>query len=111
MHNSTRSASIFAPRITLFICNLILMENHIRAIHSLYRVHELIKKGRTGTPDEFAQIMQVSRRQLYKMIQTLKNYGASVKYDRALQTFYYTDSFTINLGHLLWINAPAFYAV
>ena len=87
------------------------MENHFKAIHCFCRIHELIKKERTGTPDEIAKAMQISRRQLYKVIQTLKDYGACIKYDRSLQTFYYTDSFTINLGQILLISSPAFYSI
>jgi len=77
------------------------MENHIKAIHCLFRVHELIQQERTGSPDEIADILQISRGQLYKMINSLKDYGASIEYDRIRRTFYYTGTFDITLNQLV----------
>ena len=82
------------------------MENHFKAIHCLYRMHEEIQAGRTGTPDEFARTLRISRRQLYKMINIIKDYGGFVKYNRVLRTFYYAEEFDINLAQLLLLDLP-----
>ena len=58
-------------------------------------MHERIQKEHTGTPMEFAKAMQISRAQLYILLNILKDYGASVKYDRIRHTFYYCDDFIL----------------
>jgi len=81
------------------------MENHIKAICCMLNMHDLIKQEATGTPDEFAKKIQISRRQLYYMIQTFKDYGASIRYDRSRRTFYYEDHFEVNINKLLLLRS------
>jgi len=95
--------------VVLFLHKNYQMENHIKAINCLFRMHELIQQERTGTPDEFARTVQISRRQLYNMIQTLKDYGANIQYDRCRRTFYYTSFFNFTLGQLLFLGSPVMY--
>ena len=53
------------------------------------RLHELIRLEQTGTPNELAENLQVSRSQLYKMLDIIKEYGVEVKYSRAFRTYHY----------------------
>jgi predicted DNA-binding transcriptional regulator YafY len=74
--------------------------NHFDTISRLYNIHRLIQQEKTGTPDEFANCFHLSRRQLYNIIEELKDYGAPIKYSRKKRTFYYDGTFNISLNTL-----------
>jgi hypothetical protein len=63
----------------------------IKAIERIKTANMLIKEGRTGNPKNFAACLGVSKRQLYNIFGFFKNYGASVKYSRSRETFYYLE--------------------
>jgi len=46
----------------------------------------------TGDPEEFATKLDISKRQLFRIIEELKDYGAPIEYNRSLRTFYYKDA-------------------
>lgn len=62
----------------------------IKAIERIKTANMLIKKERTGSPKKFAARLGVSTRQLYNIFGFFKNYGATIKYSRTRETFYYT---------------------
>jgi len=76
------------------------MEKQIKAVERLYRIHELISKEHTETPDKFAKRLQLSRAHLYRIINILKDYGFPIMYDRNRQTFYYSESFKITVAQI-----------
>ena len=45
----------------------------------LIHLHELILKQRTGTPEELAMRMGISRACLFRYMEKLKGYGAEIK--------------------------------
>jgi len=47
----------------------------------------LIRRKATGTPDQLAKKLQISRGTVYKLIQELESFGAEIKYDRIRRTF------------------------
>jgi len=65
------------------------MANGINKMDQMCRLHELIRLEQTGTPNELAENLQVSRSQLYKMLDIIKEYGVEVKYSRAFRTYHY----------------------
>ncbi len=71
--------------------------NFIRQIERFQELERLIKQKKTGSPRELAVRLGVSRRQLYRLIEILKDYGVPIKYNRSLETFYYSDSFEMVL--------------
>jgi predicted DNA-binding transcriptional regulator YafY len=71
------------------------MDKHIKAIHNLRRMHDLIQKECTGTPGECADLLQISRAQLYRIINKLKDYGARIKFNRSRNTFTYNGYFDL----------------
>ena len=73
---------------------------YLRTIERLSRIHETILKERTGTPDEFARRLNISRRQLYYILDELKGFGASIKHDRTRRTFYYSGDFNLTITKL-----------
>ena len=66
-------------------------------IHRLNRLHRLIKMCNTGSPDELAHKLHISKRHLYNVLDNLRALGAKIDYSRSDYTFYYTNSFELHL--------------
>ena len=62
-------------------------------IERLYRMHKLIQQEATGTPEEFARLFQIKKRQLFNLLSELKDYGALIKYSTVNHTYYYIGNF------------------
>ena len=77
--------------------------NPFDTIDRLYKIHQLILHENTGTPDEFAEQFHLNRRQIYNIINQLKDYGADIRFSRTKRTFYYVSEFKISINtlHLL----------
>ena len=69
----------------------------IEDLKRIHKIHKLIFSQQTGSPDEFASTLCVSRRELYYMLQELKNMGAEINYSRTRHTFCYTNKFEMML--------------
>jgi hypothetical protein len=66
-------------------------------IERVHRIHKLIQRKATGTPDEFAEKLHLKKRQLYNILEEFKDYGASIKYSRMSGTFYYDNDFEVSV--------------
>jgi predicted DNA-binding transcriptional regulator YafY len=64
-----------------------------KKINQLERLHELIQRKATGTPAELAAKMDISARSIYHLIEYLKSIGASIKYSKYKETYYYAEDF------------------
>lgn len=64
--------------------------NLIRKIERIERLDKHLKGRMTGSPAELARKLNISKRQLFRTIEELKDYGAPIAYSRSLRTFYYT---------------------
>ena len=71
---------------------------NIDDIRQLRIVHCMIQKRTTGTPDEFASMLCVSRRKMYYILDKLKGLGAQVVYSRTDCTFYYLKKFDLDIS-------------
>ncbi|MDN3667939.1 helix-turn-helix domain-containing protein [Echinicola jeungdonensis] len=71
--------------------------NFIRQIERMQILNKLIKEQRTGTPNELAERLGVSRRQLYTYIDYLKDLGLDVWFSRKQNSFVYNDDEEIQL--------------
>lgn len=60
-------------------------------------IHHLISKEATGDPDSFARKLNLSRRQLYNILEAFSDFGAEIKYSRIRQTYYYVSPFVLNI--------------
>ena len=69
-----------------------------QSIERISRLHRLIQEEITGTPRELAFKFNVSERTIYLMIDWLKDYGATIKYDRKRKTYFYFKSFDIKIN-------------
>lgn len=61
----------------------------VEQIERLQYLDKLIRKKSTGTPDELAYRLGISRSQLYNLISYLNDIGMEIRFSRATNSFYY----------------------
>ena len=61
-------------------------------------MQRLLENRCTGTPEEFAGKLGISRTSLYETIDELKSRGAPIAYSKSIKTFYYTEPFEISIS-------------
>ena len=71
--------------------------NFIDDLKRLRKVHELIIGQNTGSPDNLAESICVSRSELYYILRELKKMGAQICYDRRKRSFCYSNNFKLNM--------------
>jgi hypothetical protein len=67
----------------------------------IQKMHRLIQAETTGCPEQFAQKLHLSRRQLYNELERLKELDAPIKYCKKKTSFYYTQDFDLELNYSL----------
>lgn len=60
-------------------------------ISRIRQIDHLINIKGTGTPDELAFRLGISRRSVYDYINTMKEMGAPIRYDHYRCSYYYTE--------------------
>lgn len=66
----------------------------------LRRMHRLIKFKRTGTPEEFAERMALSKSMLYLMLGELRKLGAPLEYCSTSRSYLYTAHVELQFGYV-----------
>ena len=66
-------------------------------IERIRYIHRLIRTESTGCPDRLAGRVHLSRRQLYNILEEIKDMGADIKYSRSRETFYYANPFVFQI--------------
>ncbi len=61
------------------------------------RLHHLIRTSSTGTPKELARRISLSERQLYRLIEELKDMGLPVVYCREKHCYHYEEEVKVNM--------------
>jgi predicted DNA-binding transcriptional regulator YafY len=61
------------------------------------RMHSMVQRNATGTPDECARQLGVSRTTLYELIDELRLRGAPIVYSKSAHTYYYNRPFDITI--------------
>ncbi len=69
----------------------------IKNLERLRQLHVLIENERTGSPKDLAHRMKISERLVYNLIEQLKDFEASICYDRGRKTYYYNDDFQLKV--------------
>jgi predicted DNA-binding transcriptional regulator YafY len=69
----------------------------ITSIDKIEQINSLIRFKQTGNPEEFAKKLNVSRSMLYQYIEEMKTLGATIKYSRYSETFYYVNGFNVKV--------------
>ena len=67
----------------------------LKQLERLRKAHKLIKTGNTGRPIDFAQKLHISQRELYRILEYLKEMDASILFSRNSGTYYYSDDFEL----------------
>ncbi len=67
----------------------------LKQLERLQKVHKLIKQQNTGTPFELANKLHISERELYRLLEYLKEADASISFTRNSNTYYYTNDFDL----------------
>lgn len=70
-----------------------------QTIERLQLIHTLISQRKTGTPEQLANKLGISRSYLYVMLDELKTLNLDVSYSRKYKSFYYEKE--INIEFLL----------
>jgi len=64
---------------------------------NLKLLNKLIAQESTGTPEELAGRLKLSRRQVYNLIDLMKDWEAPIRYNKSRKTFYYACKFDLNI--------------
>ena len=58
-------------------------------------MHKLVLRQKTGSPEEFARQLGVSRTSLYELIDELRSRGVPIAYSKSARTFFYRQPYDI----------------
>ena len=77
--------------------------NFEKLAERINKAHKLILEEKTGTPEEFAEKLKISRSHLYNLTNKLKEYDAPIKYSKKINSFYCSKPFDLELKNSLKI--------
>ncbi|OAV64982.1 hypothetical protein Barb6_03035 [Bacteroidales bacterium Barb6] len=69
----------------------------LEKLERMHRIHKLIKLEATGTPEEFAERLNLKRRQVYNILNELRDIGADIQYNTVSRTYYYKNDFDMEI--------------
>jgi predicted DNA-binding transcriptional regulator YafY len=69
--------------------------NTIQQLERLRKIHKLIQNKKTCSPNELAHRLKISQRQLYNVIEYLKEIEVPLVFSRKNNTFYYEYNFDL----------------
>jgi transcriptional antiterminator len=55
------------------------------------RIKKLIQLRATGSPEDLANKLNISERQLYNYISDMKSFGYNIGYSKMQQTYYFSE--------------------
>ena len=64
-------------------------------IQQMLYIHESIKKRKSGTYQDLADKLKMSKSNVFRIIETLRGFGAEIEFDRTLNSYYYKNLFDI----------------
>lgn len=67
----------------------------LKQLERLRRAHKFIQYANTGTPKEFALKLNISEREVYRIIEYLKEVDATICFSRISNSYYYIDDFDL----------------
>ena len=73
--------------------------------------HKLIKSGKSGTPDEIAKRLGISRSRFFDILEDLKICGFPIAYSRKERSYYYTMpcKLHVDFSVRLYVNGKCIY--
>ncbi|GAA4274139.1 HTH domain-containing protein [Aquimarina gracilis] len=72
--------------------------NVIKQIELIKRIDQLVRLKATGTPLELSDRLHISKTKLYRAINIMRDLGAPIEYDSALQSFVYIKAVGFQFG-------------
>ncbi len=72
--------------------------NVTKQINLIKRVDQLIRLQATGTPEELACKLEVSKSKLYRIINMMKEFNAPIEYNTMLETYTYKKEVQFSFG-------------
>lgn len=76
----------------------------INTMENLVRLHKLIRLQRTGKQQDLAQEMRMSLRGIQNYLNSLRELGAKINFDKAQNTYYYENNFNIEFSIKIWVD-------
>ena len=76
----------------------------INTMENLVRHHKLIRLQRTGKQQDLAQEMRMSLRGIQNYLNSLRELGAKINFDKARNTYYYENNFNIEFSIKIWVD-------
>lgn len=73
----------------------------LEKLEAMKRVDALIRRKATGSPDELAAKLDISRRCLYDLINQMKALDAPIEYNSQRKSYYYYKACDLKLGFLI----------
>lgn len=70
----------------------------IKHIEIIERIDQLIRLQATGTPEDFASRLGISKTKLYRVIGVMKKLNAPIEYNIHLESFVYEESVAFSFG-------------
>ncbi len=67
----------------------------LKQLERLRKAHKLIQQQNTGTPAEFAIKLHISERELYRLLEYLKEMDATICFSRNSNTYFYKEDFDL----------------
>ncbi|MDX9694194.1 MAG: HTH domain-containing protein [Bacteroidales bacterium] len=74
--------------------------NFLDCIEKIEKLDYLISKEKTGSPTELARYLNVSERQIYRLIGLMKNLGAKIKFCNYKRSYKYTNPVKFHIGFI-----------
>lgn len=78
----------------------------VRQIERLQLLNKLVREQRTGSPEELAERLGVSRAKLYLILAELRDEGVCIRYNKKQNSFIYEDCKGINLEFSFKVLCP-----
>lgn len=66
-------------------------------IQQMMFIHEHIKKRRTGSYRDLGARLKMSKSNVCRIFETLRGFGAEIEFDEMLNSYYYKNTFDIEL--------------
>jgi len=71
--------------------------SNIEKLFKIYRLHKLIKQGFSGSIEDYAEKLNISRGCVYNYKDDLEGIGAEIQYSRATNKFVYINNFEFKI--------------
>ncbi len=78
----------------------------LERLQTLDRLHNLIRLKATGSPQQLAKRLQVSKRTIFNLLEDLRIFGADIAYCKYAHSYYYTEPIDLCFDPSASVNRP-----